>query len=57
MAHGGTMTHSHEAGDKVTFKSVMGGTKTGLIVSKLGEDGFRIKTEDGFATVKKSAIV
>jgi hypothetical protein len=35
----------------------MGGTKTGAIVSKLGEDGFRIKTEDGFATVKKSAIV
>ena len=57
MAHGGSTTHSHEAGDKVTFKSVMGGTKTGLIVSKLGEDGFRIKTEDGFATVKKSAIV
>ena len=57
MAHGSSTTHSYEAGDKVTFKSVMGGTKTGLIVSKLGEDGFRIKTEDGFATVKKSAIV
>lgn len=57
FAHGGSMSSSHEAGDKVTFKSVMGGTKTGLIVSKLGEDGFRIKTEDGFATVKKSAIV
>ena len=56
-AHGGSMSSSYEAGDKVTFKSVMGGTKTGLIVSKLGEDGFRIKTEDGFATVKKSAIV
>lgn len=57
LAHGGSMSSSYEAGDKVTFKSVMGGTKTGLIVSKLGEDGFRIKTEDGFATVKKSAIV
>lgn len=56
-ATGGSMPHSHQAGDTVTFKSVMGGTKKGLIVSKLGEDGFRIKTEDGFATVKKSAIV
>lgn len=56
-ATGGSMSSSYEAGDTVTFKSVMGGTKTGLIVSKLGEDGFRIKTEDGFATVKKSAIV
>lgn len=56
-ATGGSMSSSYEAGDTVTFKSVMGGTKTGLIVSKLGEDGFRIKTEDGFATVKKSAII
>jgi hypothetical protein len=47
----------HAVGDTVTFNSVMGGTKTGEIVSTLGDDGYRIKTEDGFAMVKKSAIV
>ena len=56
-ANGGSMSKSYEIGDIISFNSVMGGTKTGAIVSKLGEDGFRIKTEDGFATVKKSAIV
>ena len=57
FANGGSMSKSYEIGDIISFNSVMGGTKTGAIVSKLGEDGFRIKTEDGFATVKKSAIV
>jgi hypothetical protein len=56
-ANGGSMSKSYEIGDIISFNSVMGGTKTGAVVSKLGEDGFRIKTEDGFATVKKSAIV
>ena len=36
---------------------VMGGTKTGTIISKMGEEGFRIQVGNGFATVKKSAIV
>jgi len=54
---GGAKSSSHEVGDTVTFNSVMGGTKTGTIVSKIGEEGFRIKTDNGFATVKKSAIV
>ena len=57
MAHGGSMSSSHEVGDTVTFNSVMGGMKTGEILSTLGADGYRIKTEDGFAMVKKSAIV
>jgi hypothetical protein len=56
-AHGGSMKSGHAVGDTVTFNSVMGGTKTGEIVSTLGDDGYRIKTEDGFAMVKKSAIV
>jgi len=56
-AHGGSMSSSHEVGDTVTFNSVMGGMKTGEILSTLGADGYRIKTADGFAMVKKSAIV
>lgn len=56
-AHGGSMSSSHEVGDTVTFNSVMGGTKTGTIISKMGEEGFRIQVGNGFATVKKSAIV
>lgn len=54
---GGSTPSSHEIGDTVTFNSVLGGTKTGTIISKIGDEGFRIKTGDGFATVKKSAIV
>ena len=55
--NGGSMTSGHEVGDTVTFNSVMGGTKTGTIISKMGEEGFRIQVGNGFATVKKSAIV
>lgn len=54
---GGAKSSSHEVGDTVTFNSVMGGTKTGTIISKMGEEGFRIQVGNGFATVKKSAIV
>lgn len=54
---GGAKSNSHEVGDTVTFNSVMGGTKTGTIISKIGDEGFRIATSDGFATIKKSAIV
>lgn len=54
---GGGKSSSHEVGDTVTFNSVMGGTKTGTIISKIGDEGFRIATSDGFATIKKSAIV
>lgn len=57
LGNGGSMKSGHAVGDTVTFNSVMGGTKTGEIVSTLGDDGYRIKTEDGFAMVKKSAIV
>lgn len=55
--NGGSMSSSHEVGDTVTFNSVMGGTKTGTIVSKMGEEGFRVQVGNGFATIKKSAIV
>jgi hypothetical protein len=54
---GGSLPNSYEVGDTVTFNSVMGGTKSGKIVSKLGEEGLRIMTNDGFATIKKSAII
>jgi len=57
MAHGGSKPSSYEIGDTVTFNSVLGGTKTGTIFYKIYDEGFRIKTADGFATVKKSAIV
>jgi hypothetical protein len=57
FANSGSMSSSHEVGDTVTFNSVMGGTKTGTIISKMGEEGFRIQVGNGFATVKKSAIV
>jgi hypothetical protein len=51
------MSSGHEVGDTVTFNSVMGGTKTGTIISKMGEEGFRVQVGNGFATIKKSAIV
>jgi hypothetical protein len=54
---GGSMSSSHEVGDTITFNSVMGGTKTGTIISKMGEEGFRVQVGNGFATIKKSAIV
>jgi hypothetical protein len=57
FAHGGSMSSGHEVGDTVTFNSVMGGTKTGTIISKMGEEGFRVQVGNGFATIKKSAIV
>lgn len=57
MAMGGSISSGHEVGDTVTFNSVMGGTKTGTIISKMGEEGFRVQVGNGFATIKKSAIV
>jgi len=48
---------TYEIGDTVTFNSVLGGTKTGTIISKMGDEGFRVQIGDGFATIKKSAIV
>jgi hypothetical protein len=56
-ANGGSMSSKHEVGDTVTFNSVLGGTKTGTIISKMGDEGFRVRIGDGFATIKKSAIV
>jgi hypothetical protein len=57
LAKGGSMSSGHEVGDTVTFNSVLGGTKTGTIISKMGDEGFRVRIGDGFATIKKSAIV
>jgi len=54
---GDSMSSKHEVGDTVTFNSVLGGTKTGTIISKMGDEGFRVRIGDGFATIKKSAIV
>lgn len=51
------MSSGYEVGDTVTFNSVLGGTKTGTIISKMGDEGFRVRIGDGFATIKKSAIV
>jgi hypothetical protein len=56
-ANGGSMSSGHEIGDTVNFNSVLGGTKTGTIISKMGDEGFRVQIGDGFATIKKSAIV
>lgn len=54
---GDSMSSTYEVGDTVTFNSVLGGTKTGTIISKMGDEGYRVRIGDGFATIKKSAIV